>query len=139
VFSTDAGRANGEAHVVLSWSYAPLQSFESSPPPKNTGVTSKVLGFASRKVLSPKRLDARCPFSAAGEFPLPQGDEERQPLAGAVLRVPAPLDGLSCTRGVTRGALTLRSLIPCRSRLGDCLQSFPLSTSLTTSRPQLLS
>jgi len=48
--------------VVLSWSYAPLQSLEPCPPPRNNGVTSDILGFASRKVLAPKRIYAGCPF-----------------------------------------------------------------------------
>lgn len=49
-------------------------------------------------------------------FPRKPTDEARQAFVGAVHRVSRPLDGLSCTCGVTRSALTLRDLVSCRER-----------------------
>jgi len=76
------------------------------------------------------------------------GDEGRQTLAGAVLRVLAPLDGSGRARGasralaelaVCRGTPTLRGLVTCRSRpLGAALQSLPFPRSRTRSRGPLL-
>jgi len=164
----DAPDSRNGSREFLSWSSAPLQSSSVPHPPvllhrydprkrepdRSGNPGPPLLGFLPLRtqlrrvpLLVPPRLRERsgCP-GRLGDRSEP--GEGRQPLAGAVLRVLAPLDGsgtfaararpLAGSRVVCRDNPTLRGLVPCRSRPWSALQSFLFPGSRTRSRGPLL-
>jgi len=97
-----------EPRKILPWSSALLQSAEASCPPgpalprfptafagRSRSTARGYLSWGSFPLRTPLR---RVPLLATTAFATAE-DEGRQTLAGAVLRVLAPLDGSGCARG----------------------------------------
>jgi len=147
--STCLTRETG-SREFLSWSSTLLQSSSVPHPPvlplrrgprKREPNRSGIRVRLSWGSCPFERNYVGCPFSSRpGSASWRCGDrsepgERRQPLAGAVLRVLAPLDGsgtlatrarpLARSRVVCRDDPTLRGLVPCRSRPWSALRAFP--------------
>jgi len=118
---------------TLSWSSAPLQSSSACLPPalllrpvrRSDRSVSRVRDPPLLGFLLPRTQRRRVPRFTALRRDASRWTRDRRSLAGAVLRVLAPLDGSGCTsrrsvplaeHAVGRDAPTLGGLIPCRSR-----------------------
>jgi len=138
-FVTASGYSSSDRTLVTEVARGPLLEFASPSEPdrvsaarapshrrrlSGTGVRQARdrLSWGSRSL---ERHYVGCPFSPRRDRDPAAEGEGRQALTGAVLRVPAPLDGSGRARGthetlagpvVRRDAPTLRGLVSCRSR-----------------------
>jgi len=125
----------------------PLAPSPTRPPQRRRRVVPEPCGSASRGVsCSRGRNYVGRPFPPRFSSRRLARDEGRQTLAGAVLRVLAPLDGSGwlAARSESFGPRrspwppTLRGLLSCRSHPWSSLQSFPFPGSRARSRGSLL-
>jgi len=139
-----------------SWSSARLQSSRASPPParsisvatpsRRSRDVPEHRGSASPGVLTPRTPLQRVPLSAARSLPVTGGGRELPHPVGAVLRVPAPLDGSGrlavCSRSLgpvaRRGPLCFAAFSHAARVPGLSLQSFPFPGSRARSHGPLL-